>query len=226
MIDADPIIDEIRDCIAMSDADVPIVSDRETIDRYITEQRNPLRVEMRAAVLAMTFPWANRLHEMGVPAAYLMGEEQLGLARVEVLGAGLWQPCEAGREMLVIPVDDEEQMIDLVAFDPADPDAWCLRTGAAWTLGEAAVWRAMSEQSWGLKEHVLHLTPNPLEWLRAGGEGACVVDWGDYARGMLRELNQIEVATPALAQRLRLQLAVPVKIPDVTVRRRRRSHAA
>jgi hypothetical protein len=43
---------------------------------------------------------------------------------------------------------------------------------------------------------------------------------------MLRELDQIEVATLALAQRLRLQLAGPIKIPHVTVRRRRRSHAA
>jgi hypothetical protein len=90
-----------------------------------------------------------RVHEH-VFAAYLM----------PVLSAPLpWPECQ-WREVL------PEDVVDLVAWDVADPTRWLVARGVEPWLGRSAVETAQADDG------PLTLHPTPLDWLRARGHGA------------------------------------------------------
>jgi hypothetical protein len=110
-------------------------------------------------------------------------------------------------------------IIDLIAFKPDDPDAWCNRVGNCWALGMDDINTA--RDAWGS----LFLHPTPLDWLRSGGRGACVVEWNHEARSTLRNVGEIDVTSPKFAQALRLELARPPRLPEISIKRMRRGAA-
>ena len=112
-------------------------------------------------------------------------------------------------------------IIDIVAFDPEKPDEWFLRTGNAWALGMDAI--AEARDNW--TGNRIFLSATPLDWLRAGMRGACVIDWTLDAVTTLRDAVEIQVAEPRFARALRLELSRQPRITEIAVKTGTR-HAA
>lgn len=145
---------------------------------------------MQRAALAMPFFAVRALLDMGVPAglvAGLTGAGWLGRMRVTERG-GLWREDPAGAWRLLLGVGDRDGwLIDVLAISSADPDSWSLLTGDGWLLG----WGQVEDAALVDPEiaPVLRMHARPIDWLRAGGEGACLLDYGRGALGELRALG-------------------------------------
>lgn len=121
------------------------------------------------------------LTELGVPAAWLhAGPARYGVASA-VFADDHWEPHEDGTPVCVLPDaplsavgDVVEPVADLIAFRTADPGRWWLLTGAAVLLNPTARDRA----DYVGDPLVIHRAP--LDWMRAGGDGVVVLDWGVF----------------------------------------------
>lgn len=182
----------------------------------IKEALNPLRQEMGAAVGRITFRQAEVLRGMGVPVAQLIGDSMVGIVAAEVDKRDIWTPIETGKTMIATPLEEEGQIVDLIAFDIKCPDIWYLRTGAGWALGSEAITAAV--QGWGAADQRLELHATPLDWLRAGCTGTCVTQWTPESRAAIRSVEAIDVASPKFARALRLELTRPPRIPEIEVK--------
>lgn len=194
----------------------PFIAESAALTAWRHELENPLRVEMRAAHARLEGRQMEILAGLGLPAAQLYAETLIGVTTGAIDRRDFWQPDEAGRRLLVTPLTEAGAILDLVAFDPKEPNAWYLRTGHGWALGHEAMERA--SQGWpGDAPLVLHATP--MEWLASGCEGTCVVQWTDEARRTIRDLAACEVRSSEFARALRLELTRPPRIPEILVRR-------
>lgn len=177
--------------------------------------------EMRAATLAIGFKPVRALIAAGAPArlvAELLERFELGRVRA-IEGERFWEPQEDGAARLALAVHSGPDLVDIVAFAPASPDRWTLRRGAGVMLGEDALWHACAMRGPGARTIVaVHATP--MAWLRAGGEGVCVLDWSAEALGMLRMLGPevtLLAADAGAAVKLRDALAYGA-LPKVAAR--------
>lgn len=119
------------------------------------------------------WPVVRRLQDMGVPSdliAVLSGAGDIGSARVSLSG-DLWEP-DGPDARLLVGVREQGVLVDAVAIASHEPDQWALRVGEGWCLGYDA-WLTCEIGC----AHALRLHGTPLAWLRAGGEGLCVLDW-------------------------------------------------
>ena len=57
-----------------------------------------------------------------------------GLTRVERQG-GFYEPTEHGVLAIIVPILDGDELCDLLAFDPRQPEKWWLRYGSSHFLG-------------------------------------------------------------------------------------------
>ncbi|MGN6374863.1 MAG: hypothetical protein ACTHMG_04840 [Sphingomonas sp.] len=203
-------------CACMGEA--PAV-DAEHLREFLAEQRSALHREFSFAQQRLSFRHFEIMRGHGIPAAQLVADGRIGVVKANVERDDFWSPDEGGKSMIVTPVVEDGRTIDLVAFLLSDPDAWYLRTGDGWALGAEAV--ADAATAWDSEGGQMHLHPTPVEWLRSGGAGACVIRWTDEARATLRNVPAISVASPVVARKLRLELARPPRLPEITVRGRR-----
>lgn len=196
--------------------------ERWILREYKQEQHNPLRREFDAMLNAMSARDMTVLHGHGIPAPQLFGESLVGAANIETGRNDFWTPTDSGPRAIIIPAMENGCIIDLIAFRPSQPDTWYARVGNCWALGmdEIADARSALDQS-----HSIFLHATPLDWLRAGGRGVCVIDWTDDARLTLRDLRAIDVASPKFARALRLELSRPPRIPEIKTGRMRRDAA-
>ena len=157
---------------------------------------------------AMSQRHVDRLLELGVPPAAV---DMCGTARIQPDGE-LYQPDDDGLEVVILPVFDDSQTIDLLAFNLTTPARWWTRTGAHWALGADALDRVWHDEP-------LVVCRSPLCWLRAGcpPHGLCVLDW-TVAR---RELADHHVAAEDLhhGRELRRRLSVPARHPRILIPR-------
>lgn len=103
----------------------------------------------------------------------------IGVGRVRVEGHH-FDPDHNGREMMLITIFKfppylsngsprlVNEIIDIIAFDPATPSQWWSRCGNVAVLGE--------EMRYSLDEKSVLAVGNPLSWLRKGAMGVCPVD--------------------------------------------------
>ena len=131
-----------------------------------------------------------------------------GVQHCRDAGGGFYEPDE-GPLHLILPVYEDGALVDLCAFRSANPDGWLLRTGNGWAQG---LERGLEPHSW---EPAL-LWSTPLDWLRAGGRGLCVLDWGAGEVRLLRELPAIICQNPILESRLRSALSKPPRLPTIS----------
>ena len=211
----------------MTDADRASIlwspEDTAIVHAHAAEVLNPLRQEMLAATLAVEFRQMCVLRGLGLPAATLFADGLIGATVASVDKEDRWQPDEGGRALLVTPSIEGGVITDLIAFDPRQPDHWFLRSGNGWALGADDILTA--REGWpGTPPLTLHATP--LDYLRAGATGAAVVEWTAQARQALLQVDRIDVADPKFAQRLRLELARPPRMPQIAVPRRQQHDAA
>ena len=117
-----------------------------------------------------------------------------------------------GVDVVVMPVIDEGTVIDLIAWRSLAPDAWLWRNGDGWALGIDAI---ETPSHWnGHGSITLHATP--LDWLRAGGSGACILSWNETS--MIRKLanfDTINCACRRAATKLYDILSKPHRLPKI-----------
>ena len=129
-------------------------------------------------------PAARKLRS-SLPRDFWIGAGMPGLATIKLTGAGRFDFAEDGRTALIVACYDGlpglldanaeahvEHLVDLVAVDLDHPERHWRRRGGALVLG--ATFLEIAGQ-------VLEPVPvfrNPLTWLRSGGAGVVVLDWG------------------------------------------------
>ncbi len=148
-----------------------------------------------------------------------------------ILDGRHWQPHEAGAPCWVIairghgdgdletdnPARDvrEAPIIDLVALDPATPSRWALRVGSATVLG------LIPPQEIRPVERV-HVHAEPLSWLRAGGDGICLLTEAprEQRSALLSCRSGYIVDDATFGARLRTAVEAPIARAEILVARR------
>lgn len=177
--------------------------------------------EIEHAVKAVRSYHVDELKELGVTGAAIgsLGAVQpiFGVMHCESVGGGIFQP-DGVIPSIVQPVFDDGCLIDLVAWRTNAPHTWLWRTGAAWALGVDAV----RDSSW--TDASLTIDSSPLDWLRGGATGLCILNWAAPEIRALLRVRSIS-AEPAVALQLRRALMKPVYFPEISARQERK-HAA
>jgi len=148
--------------------------------------------------------YRDNLKSRGVSSSAWFGSPSLvGAARLQEADADRYVPGDTGPAACVVPVFDGGTLgelwalHDLVAFTLDQPSRWWLRRGVGVLLGPD--W---PDYRVTLANEPLPLFSTPLDWLRAGGRGSCVVDWSAHLPLHLGSVENIVCDTPELASRL------------------------
>jgi hypothetical protein len=187
--------------------------------------------ELAAAAGMVRQPHLDRLWSLGVPKWFIAerGERlpPIGVAHVEASRGGLYQPLPgAGTSCLILPVIEDGDLIDLVAFRSTSPDDWLLRTGNGFALGLEDgmgrwLWYAPADLDAKPPKHEVgrptHLFANPLDWMQGGGAGVSVLDWSSPEIHRLDVLPRVTVSDQATAALLDHALRRPVRVPQIDV---------
>jgi len=163
----------------------------------------------------------DRIRALGVTSTTIatLGHVQapFGVMAVDNIGGGIFQPG-GSIPSIVQPIYDDGCLIDLVAWRTNEPTAWLWRTGAAWALGVDAI----EANSW--TDAPLAIEATPLDWLRNGATGLCILNWSAPEIRTLLRVKSIS-AEPAIARQLRGALMKPVCFPEITAREAQRNAA-
>lgn len=170
--------------------------------------------ELRDLSLSARPPLLHRLKALGVPWSTIahMGARHYsgGSSCVIDVDDGLYAPSDEGTPHLIIPVFEDGELVDLVAFSSDQPLAWLLRLGCGWSLG---LLDGLERHSW---EDEVRLWASPLDWLRADCDGLCVLDWSAPEVVELARLPGIRCQDQTLAKQLREALSRPYRLPEIT----------
>lgn len=184
--------------------------------------------EFQAANGRLTQKHFDHMTSLGFPSSCWFGAPSLvGLEFVETTDSNRYWPREHGNVHYVAPVltggpsGQLWDLLDLVVFKPSRPDQWWLRAGNGVLLGPD--W---PEWCVTLDNEPLYLHSTPLDWLRAGGQGSCIVDWSASLSLHLGSCADIICDTPELASRLHYALNKPTRPPNIHVAREAANVAA
>jgi len=170
--------------------------------------------ELRDLSLSATAIIPRRLKALGVPWATIahMGHRHYfgGSVRVIAIDDGLYAPSDEGKPHLILPVFEDGELVDLVAFTSEQPMAWLLRLGTGWSLG---LIDGFERHSW---EDEVRLWASPLDWLRADRDGLCILDWSAPEVYNLSRLPNIRCQDDRLAEQLMHALSRPYRLPNIT----------
>jgi hypothetical protein len=177
-----------------------------------------LHAEMDAAGLCVLQGHLNHMRALGVSSCTIaemgLAGWPFGIANVEPVGGGSYQPGE-GFPHTILPVVEDGVLVDLVAFRSGAPDDWLLRTGHGFALGLPDGMAGYVRAEKDFWENSAHLFSNPLDWLRGGGSGICVLDWGSPEIYRLDMLAHVTVSDAATGQLLKQALCRPVRLPRI-----------
>lgn len=176
-----------------------------------------LEMEMATACAAMPVSAFRQVLALGADqrfAARLHGAGDLGAARVSLSRDGAsWEP-EGEAPRLLLAVREWGELLDVVALSSGCRDEWALRTGDGWALGIDRLHDVEHARDLAIAEErrvraKLRLFANPFDWLAAGGDGLCVLEWGTMALCSLRSLGEgvTLVVEPQAKEKLRALLA-------------------
>lgn len=160
-----------------------------------------------------------RLLKFGIEPEHAIATGGLGVAKISPVDDGLF---ELGGEVSAVvlpvywadipteeaPVDDGD-LIDLLAFNPNEPDRWWLRRGDGILLGAGAL------------DHLylgaeLQVCQTPLKWLLDYCEGCVALDW-PRAADRLRSIETLAIKDISFAEEVRRYLQKPLLVPDIRV---------
>ena len=99
-----------------------------------------------------------------------------------------------------------------MAFRSANPADWRLRTGLGLALGLDRGWERYHWQA------DVELSLTPLDWLRNGANGLCIVDWDAPELSMFACLPGITCPSREAAGQLRKALTRPKPLPPIFVK--------
>lgn len=155
------------------------------------------------------------LTQQGAPARALdLWPGPVGVASIEVYPEGIFDFSETGRRAYIQPIllgGAFTDIADLVAWYPDKLGQWWTLLGTGYPLGVDQLDRAE------LLVQPLLLHAMPLDWLRASGDGVCVLDWTMSATG-LRLLPELMCTGIGHGLQVEHELtAVSPSIPLITV---------
>jgi len=170
--------------------------------------------ELHAARSRVTGPYLDRMRALGILNAFAdmaAGYVPIGISPCEPVGQGCYQPASSGPMNLVVPVIEDGELIDLVAFRSTAPDDWLTRNGEGWALG-------MEEGAGHYLDGVTpHIFANPLEWLQAECCGICILNWNSPEIYKLDVLRDVTVSDVATAKLLRRAMTLPQRVPEIHI---------
>lgn len=173
--------------------------------------------EVHKAETAVTGRHLAAMERLGcnAPAIAAIGAVQapFGVLRCDMRGKQFFEPTSEpyGVDAVIMPVMEEGTTIDLIAWRSLRPDFWLRRNGQGWALGIDLI---QEPHLWdGFKEITLHATP--LDWLRAGGQGAVILDWPVSLIRKLDKFNTIICEDAGVRKRLDSILSVPAHKPKI-----------
>lgn len=174
-----------------------------------------LEAELKAAAWAVKKEHLPRLFALGISRSTIaeLGRHHYGFGLVNAIAGedGLYVPGD-GEPHLVLPVYESGELVDLVAFRSCDPEHWLWRTGDGSALG--------LEWGWGMLHNgePLTISATPLDWLRAGCEGLCVLDWDAPELAIeLADFAAIHCPDAITARLLKKSLTKPQRLPNISV---------
>lgn len=132
---------------------------------------------------------------------------------------GLFIHDPGGPPHLALPVVEDGELIDLVAFRSNTPNAWLLRTGDGWCLGLET---GLERHTWG---DPVPVAVSPLEWLQGGAQGLCILDWDAAELHYLAGVPELVCSNEHQAAMLRSALTRPVYLPSISVQEAQRAAA-
>lgn len=155
-------------------------------------------------------PHLAELRPLGIPVDAILRNENLCEIYLATLAGGL----VCGRCLIVPCLDEFEEVVDFVAV-PIDGSAAVPLFGLTPILGLDRLVRP---------QHPGRVTvhPNPMDWLRSGADGCCILDWGKAAPILCSQPVTFLAGSGAVTRMLR-ESGVQTKI---LTQRNRREHAA
>ena len=164
--------------------------------------------EMDRAFTSVKQPHLDALRNLGIAPATIarLGVEQapFGVLSGTIDPDSLFVPGD-GPARVIQPIMSGGVIIDLVAWRTLQPDAWSLRVGTGWCLGE--------DNLFGDPAKPVLMSATPLDWLRNGATGFCVLDWASPQIGVLRNVERIAADRPELGKLLLHKLSRPERLP-------------
>ncbi|WP_430429208.1 hypothetical protein [Parasphingorhabdus sp.] len=177
--------------------------------------------EIELAVKAVQNRHLGRLQALGVDSATIarLGAIQppFGVMDCEDIGGRIYQPG-GEKANIVQPVYDGGILIDIVAWRTTEPQKWLWRTGAAWALNMDTI----AANSW--QDEPLVIDATPLDWLRGGATGLCILNWDAPEIRTLLRVQSIS-AEALIARQLRGILMKPLYFPEISARSEHRNAA-
>ncbi len=121
------------------------------------------------------------------------------LGRVSFLDNDTFAADSSGMEAILVPVHNRHgEWVDTCAYHLSNPGEWRLQfDDETPILGVANLARA----AYFHDPIVLH--PTPEAWLRAGGQGVVILNWGCALQDLFDGVGEVRCAHPLLKKRLR-----------------------
>jgi hypothetical protein len=122
----------------------------------------------------------------------------IGAAPVRPAGDALFEIDDGGAWSALQPVDDASgEVVDIIAWRPAEPEHWRFLTGEGEALGLIELDVRLEEDG------PIICYASPLSWLRADGRGLCLLtdDWAVVQRILIGE-RTVGAETSELGRRL------------------------
>ena len=132
----------------------------------------------------------------GVSVSSFMTSGWPGCDHVATVGR-LWHPHPDGRAMIILPVwrepgplyNDDPRLIDLLAFTVEQPTLWFYRDGVAGLiLGDGHLAHSIGSMV------PVSLFNTPIAWLRAGCQGAVILEDAERRHSWARTAEQLSEA--------------------------------
>ena len=139
----------------------------------------------------------------------------VGICDAEPAGNGLFA-IGGGKTHVVQPVVTGGAIVDLCAWRSTHPDDWSLLRGVGWLLGADAVDYACE---WP-QDGPIAMHRRPLDWMAAGSDGFCVLDWSAPEIRSLAYVDAIDFPDADMRDMLLAVLSKPPRLPRVTIGRR------
>ena len=135
-----------------------------------------------------------------------------------------WEPEEAGRRAVTVPILEDGVVVDIVVFRLDAPHRWWVRSGYGKALGlDAADQVRAATPIWRLPNDPppppLPLYSTPLSWLQNGAAGVVILHprWSDYVLG---EIDSVIAEDSGHARDL--HVALPKRgLPKILLREER-----
>lgn len=179
-------------------------------------KRPNLSAEMVDASRSLSLLHLKRLEALGVPWSYvcdLSGEGALGVLLAKEGEDETFYPHADGLPHLILPVVENGALVDLLAFRSSDPGRWFLRCGLGTALGLEG---GLEPFAWLLPHEAVPVHKTPLDWLKAGRVGLCVVDWSTPDLGQLCSIPHLACSDDLLAAWLTAALTRPTHLPKIS----------